>query len=132
MNGNAGAGNDGLGGAGGDIDLGQPQPAGMADMPTGGGAAPPGGPIYPSVMLSGDESLGNIPDSGRAISNHSVISRHVHTPEHRPHKGKKRHEVELHLKSIRPIRGYKKAPSKSKRSDDEVAMKKLMGDEGGE
>jgi hypothetical protein len=56
----------------------------------------------------------------------------VHTPQHGPHKGKQRHEVEIHIKSIRPIRGYKKAPSKSKRSDDEKAMAKLMGEEGEE
>jgi hypothetical protein len=121
---------------GSDIDLGQPPPSmgpGMADMPQGG-AAPTGGgaPIYPSVMLSGDQGLSKIPDSGRAMINHSVISRRVHTPQHGPHKGKQRHEVEIHIKSIRPIRGYKKAPSKSKRSDDEKAMAKLMGEEGEE
>lgn len=127
-----GGGDDAGGGGGGDIDLGQ-QPEGlgpgMADMPTGGGAAPPAGPIYPSISLSGGPELSKIPDSGRALINHSVISRRVHTPQHGRHKGKERHEVEMHLKSIRPIRGYKKAPSKSKRSDDERAMKKLMGDQ---
>jgi len=121
-----------MGGVG-DIDLGQ-QPegglgAGMADMPVGGAAAPPSGPIYPSVMLSGDDSLSKIPDSGRAHVNFHVSSRRQHTPEHGKHKGKRRHEVEMHLHSIKPIRGYKKAPSKSKRSDDENAMRKLMGDE---
>jgi hypothetical protein len=132
MNGNVGADQDETGGLGGDIDLGQPQTplgAGMADMPSGGGAAPPSGPIYPSVMLSGDQGLSKIPDSGRSMITHSVISRRQHIPQHGPHKGKTRHEVEIHLKSIRPIRGYKKAPSKSKRSDDENAMRKLMGDQ---
>jgi hypothetical protein len=120
-------------GGGGDIDLGQ-QPEGlgpgMADMPTGGGVG--GGPAamqYPSVMLQGDEGLSKIPDSGRSIIHHAVVSRRVHTPQHGKHKGKQRHEVEIHLKSIRPIRGYKKAESKSKPSDDERAMKKLMGDQ---
>jgi len=121
---------DGGGDGGGDIDLGQTpeQPPGMADMPTSGAAAPPSGPTYPSVMLSGDEGLSKIPDSGRAHVNFHVGSRRIHTPEHGKHKGKKRHEVEIHLHSIKPIRGYKKAPSKSKRSDDENAMRKLMGD----
>jgi len=134
MNGDGAAAEDeeGLGGGGGgDINLGETPPGpgpGMADMPTSGAPAAPSGPIYPSVMLSGDDSLSKIPDSGRAMISHRVVSRRIHTPEHGPHKGKTRHEVELHLKSIRPIRGYKKAPSKSKVSDDEKAMKKLMGD----
>ena len=119
-------------GGGGDIDLGQ-QPEGcglgMDAMPTGGGAAPPSGPTYPSVMLSGDSALSKIPDEGRMMIHHKVTSRRVHTPTHGPHKGKERHEVELQLHKARPIRGYKKAPSKSKRSDDETAMKKLMGDQ---
>jgi hypothetical protein len=123
------------GGGGGDIDLGQqpegPSP-GMADMPTGGGAAPPSGPIYPSVSLSGDEALSKIPDEGRSIIHHKVTSRRVHTPEHGRHKGKTRHEVEMHIQKIRPIRSYKKAEPKSKPSDDETAMKKLMGDTGEE
>lgn len=112
---------------GGDIDLGQPAGGGMDAMPTAGGA-PPSGPTYPSVMLQGDQALSKIPDKGRSIINHSVVSRRTHIPEHGKHKGKTRHEVELKLHSIRPIRGYKKAPSKSKVSDDETAMKKLLGD----
>jgi hypothetical protein len=80
-------------------------------------------------MLTGDEGLGKIPDSGRAHINFHVSSRRQHTPEHGPHKGKKRHEVEIHIRSIRPIRGYKKAESKSKVNDDEKAMRKLMGEE---
>lgn len=117
-------------GLGGEIDLGeQPEGLGMDAVPTPyGGMSPPAppSPTYPSVMLSGDEGLGKIPDSGRSLINHSVISRRVHTPQHGRHKGKKRHEVEIHIHSIKPIRGYKKAPSKSKRSDDETAMNKLM------
>jgi hypothetical protein len=121
-----------LGGEGGEIDLGQMPEGlgpGMDAMPTGGGAAPPSGPEYPSVMLTGDEGLSKIPDSGRCTIHHSVKSRRVHTPQHGRHKGKKRHEVEIHIHKIKPIRAYKKAPSKSKRSDDERAMKKLLGDE---
>lgn len=121
-----GAGANGAGG-GGDIDLGQQSDAGMDAMPTAGGAAP-SGPVYPSVMLSGGPELSKIPDKGRSIINHSVTSRRTHIPQHGKHKGKTRHEVEMHLHSIRPIRGYKKAPSKSKVSDDETAMKKLLGD----
>lgn len=118
---------------GGDIDLGE-QPfgggPGMADMPSSGAPAPPSAPTYPSVMLSGGDQLSKIPDEGRAIIHHKVTSRRVHTPEHGPHKGKQRHEVEMQLHKFRPIRGYKKAPPKSKKSDDEMAMQKLMG--GGE
>jgi hypothetical protein len=128
-----GGGMDGGGGGGGEIDLGQ-QPEGpgpgMADMPTGGGAAPPSGPIYPSVSLSGGDELGKIPDEGRSIIHHKIMSRRVHTPEHGRHKGKTRHEVELHLHSIKPIRGYKKAEPKSKKPDDQAAMEKLMEDQG--
>lgn len=117
-------------GGGGDIDLGQTPDSGGFGMaePMPSGAQPPQAPIYPSVMLSGDQSLSKIPDKGRSIINHSVISRRTHIPQHGKHKGKTRHEVEIHLHSIKPIRGYKKAPSKSKRSDDETAMRKLMGD----
>ena len=145
MNGNPMAGGDddemggagaGGGGGGGDIDLGQPGGgglgAGMADLPQGGAAGPPTGPVYPSVMLSGDEGLSKIPDKGRAHINFHVASRRQHTPSEGKHKGKKRHEVELHLHSIRPMRAYKKAASKSKRSDDETAMAKLMGEQGEE
>lgn len=120
---------DAMGGMGGgdgggqDIDLGQAGP----DYGMEPSAQPPSQPTYPSVMLSGDDALSKIPDKGRSIINHSVISRRTHIPQHGKHKGKTRHEVELHLHSIRPIRGYKKAPSKSKVSDDETAMKKLMG-----
>ena len=122
------------GGGDGEINLGE-QPEGlgpgpgMADMPTGGAPAPPSGPMYPSIMLTGDQGLSKIPDTGRAHINFHVSSRRQHTPEHGRHKGKQRHEVEMHIHSIKPIRGYKKAPSKSKPSDDEAAMKKLMGDE---
>jgi hypothetical protein len=119
-------------GSGGDIDLGQTPEGlgpGMDAMPVGGAPAPPSGPVYPSVMLSGDQGLSKIPDTGRAHINFHVSSRRQHTPAHGKHKGKQRHEVELHLHSIRPIRGYKKAESKSKRNPDEKAMRKLMGDE---
>jgi hypothetical protein len=129
MNGQIG----GEAGDGQEIDLGQPSeaaPPGMADMPQGSGAPTGGGaPIYPSMMLSGDQGLSKIPDSGRAHINFHVSSRRQHTPSHGPHKGKQRHEVELHVHSIRPIRGYKKAASKSAKSPDEKAMAKLMGDQ---
>jgi hypothetical protein len=117
-------------GGGGDIDLGQTPDYGGGDLaqPTSPeGPATPPSPIYPSVMLQGDQALSKIPDKGRSIFNHSVISRRTHIPQHGKHKGKTRHEVELHLHSMRPIRGYNKAPSKSKKSDDESAMEKLMG-----
>lgn len=112
---------------GNEIDLGQ-MPPGMADMPQGS-AAPtsPAVPQYPSVMLQGDGALAKIPDVGRSIFHHKVISRRVHTPTHGPHKGKQRHEIELQFQKMRPMRGYKKAASKSKKSDDEMAMEKLMG-----
>ena len=115
---------------GGDINLGQPPMGGpgMAEAPPVPGAGPPAGPIYPSVMLTGDAGLSRIPDKGRALIKHSVISRRTHIPQHGPHKGKTRHEVEIHLHSIRPIRGYKKAEAKNKVSDDERAMRKMMGD----
>jgi hypothetical protein len=129
MAGGAGGDGDG-GGGGGDIDLGQqPEGVGMSDMPSGAAPAPPSGPMYPSVMLTGDEGLSKIPDEGRSIIHHKVTSRRIHTPEHGRHKGKTRHEVEMQVQKIRPIRGYKKAPSKSKVSDDETAMKKLLGDQ---
>jgi hypothetical protein len=135
MNGN-GVGEDemGGGGAGGgpDIDLGQPSSPGLGAMPPEGGAGPPSGPTYPSVMLTGDQGLSKIPDKGRAHIHFHVSSRRQHTPEHGPHKGKTRHEVEIHLHKIRPIRGYKKAPSKSKRDENETAMRKLMGEEAAE
>jgi hypothetical protein len=132
MNGNQIGGQEDDGGQGGpDIDLGQ-QPEGPSlgsIAPPEGGAGPPSGPMYPSVMLTGDQGLSKIPDTGRAHIKFHVSSRRQHTPEHGRHKGKQRHEVELHLHSIRPIRGYKKAESKSKRDPNETAMRKLLGDE---
>jgi hypothetical protein len=123
-------GDGGGGGEDGTIDLGQPGAGpgpGIADMPQGGGAAPPSGPIYPSVSLEGDGALSKIADEGKSIIHHKVISRRQHVPQHGPHKGKQRHTVEMHLHSIKPIRSYKRAESKSKKSDDQEAMEKLMG-----
>lgn len=115
-------------GGDGTIDLGQPPPGGGG---LGQEAEPsaPQTPDYPSVMLSGGPELGKIPDSGKSLFHHKVISRRVHTPTHGPHKGKKRHEVEMQLQKVKPMRGYKKAPSKSAKSDDQEAMEKLMGSE---
>lgn len=118
----------GGGGGGQDIDFGE-QPPGMADMPTPAVGGPSSGPQYPSVMLTGDQSLSKIPDEGRMMIHHSVISRRQHTPQHGPHKGKMRHEVEIHIKKGRPMRSYKKAEPKSKLSPDESRMRKLMGDQ---
>lgn len=116
------------GGGGGDIDLGQtPDYGGGMEGPVPTQPAAPPSPTYPSVMLSGGPELAKIPDKGRSIINHSVTSRRTHVPQHGKHKGKTRHEVEMHLHTIRPIRGYKKPAAKSKRSDDEMAMEKLMG-----
>lgn len=110
-----------------DIDLGQTPPGPSPDMAqpsdsSGGGNQ---APIYPSVMLTGDEGLSQIPDEGQSMISHKVISRRVHTPQYGQHKGKKRHELEMHIKSIRPVKGKKSKP-KSTPNKDETAMKKLM------
>lgn len=123
----------GDGSTGGDINLAQPPDGGMGGPPPmggppGNGAPAPPEPSYPSVMLQGGPELGKIPDSGRMLVHHRVTSRRIHRPSHGPHRGKERHEVELELHKVRPMRGYKKAASKSKPSEDEAAMKRLMGD----
>lgn len=79
-------------------------------------------PSYPDVALS-HPSLINLPNIGKSVIEHEVVSRH----HEKDSKGKIHHRVRIKIKSIRPM-GRKKHSSGSHLAA-ENAMRDMMTDE---
>lgn len=75
-------------------------------------------PNYPSVMLSGDKRLHNLPDFGKHVITGKIISKHM------PSKFNPAHRVEMEIHKIEsPI-----SKKKSNWGNDESAMSGIMAD----
>lgn len=98
------------------IDLGQ-NPVQPDTLPT---PAAPAEPNYPTLHLDGGPELHKIPDKGKSIIHHEVISKSFNQ------KGKKRtHSISMKIKKIQPM-----MPKSNPSAGDESAMSGLMNSAG--